>query len=126
MLSLETMKNRSKFYDQQYENRLPVDCKTEDARQDAKNFQDDCVTSSVQGPLPQVGRVLRRIRSSLWSRLWGASNPCPAPAPAPAPAHLKTHPNEPSILYPARMHSKPIPQWQVSPAAYVGYRYRLR
>ncbi|EDW88664.1 uncharacterized protein LOC6527880 [Drosophila yakuba] len=120
MLGLVNIKNRSKFCDQQDENILHMDRNTAAAPLDAKNFHDECVTSSVESLLPQASRILRGMSSSLWSRPWCLCNQ------STTPARLKTHSNELSILYPPRMHSKPIPSWQVSPAAYVGYRYRLR
>ncbi|XP_043662595.1 uncharacterized protein LOC122626409 [Drosophila teissieri] len=120
MLSLVNIKNRSKFCDQQDENPLPMDRNTDAAPLDAKNVHHECVTSSVESLFPRASRILRGISSSLWSRPW-----CPCNQST-APARLKTHPNELSILHPPRTHSQPIPPWQVSPAAYVGYRYRLR
>lgn len=118
MLNLGNIKNRSKFYDQQDENRLNKRRKKGAARLDAKPFPDEPVTSSAESLYPRVSRMLRRMSSSLWSRLWGLSNQ------STASARLKTHPNELGNLGP-RMDSRQIPLWQASPTAYLGYRFRL-
>lgn len=119
MLNLGNIKNRSKFYDQQDENRLQKRRKKGAAQLDAKPFPDEPVTSSEESLYPRVSRMLRRMSSSLWSRLWGLSNQ------STASARLKTHPNELGNQYPPRTDSGQIPLWQASPTAYLGYRFRL-
>ncbi|EDX04379.1 GD22346 [Drosophila simulans] len=119
MSNLKNIKNRSKFYDQQDEKRTHKRRRKVAARLDAKPIQDEPVTSSGEGLYPRISRMVRRMSSTLWSRLWGISNQ------STASARQMTHPNEPSNLHPPRMDSRQIPPWQASPTAYLGYRFRL-
>jgi len=84
------------------------------------NQSDAISNSSSESPCPSGSQVPHRSCSPWRPRSVGPPNQ------STVPASVKMSSNdELSIPSPPKMQSSPIPPWQTSPAAFVGYRYRM-
>ncbi|KAH8353692.1 hypothetical protein KR084_012701 [Drosophila pseudotakahashii] len=89
------------------------------------NQSEESSSSSSESLSPSASHVPLRISSPWCPRPVGETNQSTAPASMKMSPQRWMHSNESSNPSNPRMRSKSIPPWRISPAAFVGYRYRV-